>query len=405
MADTHAIGRWISETLLVLAAGALLLSGCSGEDPGVEKVREVPRPPSAQTAVEPPVQVVTLDEQQATELGIETIRAVASKERFPLVIPGTVFPAPDHLALVSAPISGRVVRIYAHEGEAVRQGQALLELESLEFASLAADYLQAKADEAYAGQQVERLQLLVDKKISPRSTLEKAQADQLRADAAVRAAYARLKALGVADAQLDAWLRGEDGRPLLTIRAPIRGVMSEHLIDLGQAVTAYEKMLSLVNLDRVLIRGYVSPEDAALVQAGDPVVVTLKDFPGRALRAEVATINPALDEASKSVTVNIVAATQAGWPLPGQSVRLEVRVTPPQPVLTLPLSAVQYEGDRATVFVRTNPRTFEKRAITISRVNDDAVIVASGLAEEEEVVVTQVFSLKALGRYEQYAEE
>ena len=392
---------WSRGLLLVLMVFGI---GCGDAPPEVSAEREVALPPSVQTRAEAVAQIITLDEAQARELGIETMAAVVSEARFPLAMPGTVFPAPDHMALVSAPISGRVVRIYAHEGETVRRGQTLLELESLEFASLAADYLQAKADEAYTTQQVDRLQQLVDKKISPRSTLEKAQADQLRADAAVRAADARLKTLGVSDAQLEAWLRGEGNRPLLAIRAPLGGVINEHLIDLGQAVTAYEKMLSLVNLDRVLIRGYVSPEDAALVQAGDPVVVSLKDFPGRALQANVATINPALDEANKSVTVNILAATVDGWPLPGQNVRLEVMVTPPQPVLTLPLSAVQYEGDRAMVFVRTDPRTFEKRAITLSRVNADAVMVSSGLEAGEEVAITQVFSLKALGRYEQYAE-
>ena len=392
---------WIRGLLLLLAFS---VGAC--RTPQIEEaaVQDLPPPPSVQTSSETSGQIVTLTEEQARELGVETVRAAASEARFPLAMPGTVFPAPDHMALVSAPISGRIVRIYAHEGEAVRQGQTLLELESLEFASLAADYLQAKADEAYATQQVDRLQQLVDKKISPRSTLEKAQADQLRADAAVRAADARLKTLGVSDAQLEAWLRGEGSRPLLAIHAPLDGVINEHLIDLGQAVTAYNKMLSLVNLDRVLIRGYVSPEDAALVQAGDPVVVSLKDFPGQALQATVATINPALDEANKSVTVNILAATVNGWPLPGQNVRLEVMVKPPQPVLMLPLSAVQYEGDRATVFVRTDSQTFEKRAITISRVNPDAVMVTAGLEAGEEVAVTQVFSLKALGRYEQYAE-
>ena len=71
----------------------------------------------------------------------------------------------------------------------------------------------------------------------------------------------------------------------------------------------------------------------------------------------------------------------------------------------LPLSAVQYEGEQATVFVWLDPLTFEKRPVEIERMAEDAVIVAAGLMEGEEVATSQVFSLKALGRYAQYAEE
>ena len=164
-------------------------------------------------------------------------------------------------------------------------------------------------------------------------------------------------------------------------------------------------MLSLINLDQVLVRGYVSPEDAALVRSGDPVSIGLRDFPERTILTKVSTINPALDEANKSVTVNIITSTRQGWPLPGQNVQLKVMVSPPGPVLTIPLSAVQFEGDRATVFVRKDANAFEKRSIEISRVNEDNVIIRSGLNADEEVAVTQVFSLKALGRFDQYGEE
>ena len=71
----------------------------------------------------------------------------------------------------------------------------------------------------------------------------------------------------------------------------------------------------------------------------------------------------------------------------------------------LPLSAVQYEGEQAIIFVRRDPLTYEKRPITVDRLTEDQVIVAEGLDEGEEVAVTQIFSLKALGRYELYAEE
>ena len=390
--------------VLVLAVTASLLAGCGSGATTDELRAAAPAPaPAAEEAVSS--KYIKLDAQQAGELAIRTMQVVREPSSYALSLPGTVFPAPDNLALVSAPISGRVTRIYAHEGEQVRKGQVLLELESLEYAGLVADFLQAQAEEDYQIKQVERLQLLVDRKISPSSSLEKAQADLLRARAAVQATHARLHALGITNEQLDGMANQSIERPVLPIYAPITGAINDHDIDLGQAVMAYEQMMSLINLDRVLIRGYVSPEDAPLVRPGDPVVVGGQAFAEHALEARIHTINPALDEASRSVTVNILAKTKNAWPLPGHSVHLQIRVRSPEPVLMTPLSAVEYEGEQAIVFVRKDSLTFEKRVITIGRVTEDQVIVAAGLDEGEEVAVSQVFSLKALGRFEQYAEE
>lgn len=388
---------------VLLIVGGLAI-GCRGSDPEVGGAREVVAPSAVQEE-HTPLQAIRLSPEQARDLDVRTVRVQRTDYRYALRVPGTVHPAPEHISLVSAPISGRVTRIFAHEGEAVRRGQVLLELESLEFARLVADYLQARADETYQDQQVTRLEQLVEKKISPRAALERAQADYYRATAAVQATDAQLRTLGVGDQELERWAGGEAGRPVLRIYAPLSGVINQHRIEMGQAVTAYDELLDIVNLEEVLVRGYISPDEAALVQPGDAVEISMKDFPEQRIAAAVRTISPALDVESKSVTVNVRARTQLGWPLPGQNVRLSISVGLPQPVIVVPLSAVQYEEQDATVFVRRDSLTFEKRPITISRTTDEEVVVASGLEEGEEVAVSQVFSLKALERYEQFAEE
>lgn len=388
----------------VLVAAVLLAPSCTAPQTP-ESAREVATPPSLRDAQPTVLPAVHLTERQAVELSIETVRLSREAARFPIGAPGSVFPAPENLAIVSAPISGRVVAILKHEGERVQRGEVLLEIESLEFATLAAGYLQASADETYARQQVDRLTELVEKKISPRSALDKAEADLMRATAAVRASIAQMQALGVTEGQLERFSEGYRRQPRLEIRAPISGVIAEHDIDLGQSVVAYQQMLTLVDLSRVLVRGYVSPEDAALVRPGDPVRVTVKDFPGRAVAGQVSTVNPGLDPSSQAVTINILLRPERDWPLPGQSVRVEVEVAPEGSYLVVPLSAIQYEGDRPTVFVRADSLTFERRAIAVSRTLGDAVLVSAGLEEGDEVAVSQVFNLKALARFEQFAED
>ncbi|NBC18211.1 MAG: efflux RND transporter periplasmic adaptor subunit [Bacteroidetes bacterium] len=389
---------------MLLLAG-LLMSACSQEPVGETASGDVEAPPSVREGETSGQQLVRLRREQAAELKVRTVVAGRDTAQVAVTLPGQVQPAPDYFAQVSAPISGRVVRIHAHEGEAVRQGQPLLALESLEFANLAADYLQAAAEEAYQQRQVERLRELVDKKIAARSRLDRAEADLSRTHASVSATHARLRALGITDAQMERWSTETRERPLLQLYAPISGAIDQHDIDLGQSVTAYQAMMTIISTEKVLIRGFVSPEDAPMMAPGDPVTVSLENAPGQALDATVTTINPSVDPQNRSVTVNIITPTRDRWPMPGQTVRLSIQASNPRPVMMLPLSAVQYEGEQAIIFVRRDPLTYEKRPITVDRLTEDQVIVAEGLDEGEEVAVTQIFSLKALGRYELYAEE
>ena len=395
--------KWDALALCYALAMILILAGCSTENTSTTAFlsEDSTDQPGQNTATNQ----IKLEIEQASQLSIETQTIVYSTERYPVSMPGAVFPAPDNIAKVSAPITGRVTRIYAHEGERVKKGDRLLELESLSFAQLVAEYVQATADKQYNAQQVKRLEELVDKKISPKGELEKASAEHLRAEATERAIRAQLTVLGVTDTQLDAWQRGEDTRPLLNIRAPIGGTMNDHLIDLGQAVEENEMMLSIIDLNQIMVRGYLAPEEAHLVGLEDPVVIRSQSLPVRKVASTVKSVNPALDESSKSIPVNIIASPVDGWPLPGQNVQVDVMVDPGQPMLSVPLSAIQFEGNKPLVYVRLDPTTFEKREITISRLNEDHALVTDGIRDGEDVAITEVFSLKALSRFDQYGEE
>ncbi|MEZ4699284.1 MAG: efflux RND transporter periplasmic adaptor subunit [Rhodothermales bacterium] len=382
----------------------LVVSGCGDpEPPPVAAAVEVP--PSLQMEAVAATNLVRLDARQVDQLDVRTEAVSASAMPFSLRVPGEVLPAPEHFALVSAPISGRIVRIHAHEGEAVRQGQILLELESLEYAGLVADVMRARAELSYQQQQAERLKQLVEKKIAAQNTLEKTEADLSRAKAEYSAANARISALGISPETVAGWSEETGAGPMLAVRAPITGVIDQHDIDLGQSVTAYQQMMSLVNPAHVLIRGFVPPEEAELIQSGDTVSIQSVEAQGRRLLARIATINPALGEENRSVIANILAATENGWPRPGQAVQVDIRAQSAPHTLSVPLAAVLYEGNRASVFVKAGDNGFEQRIITLGRLTDDRAQVVEGLREGEEVATTQVFNLKALSRFEQFGEE
>lgn len=390
--------------LLMLTFTSFVFFSCGEPGDNSQDISDLELPPSLNGQDKQSSVIINLSDAQVNQLKIMAQKVELEKFSYNLTIPGDTYPAPDNIFVISAPISGRVVKINYHEGEQVKKGVVLLEIESLEFADLVADFMQADSDEEYAIAQLDRIETLVERKISPYRAQEKAEAEVIRAGVRAKASYARLRAVGVTDDQINSWLAGEDREPRLKILAPISGTLTEHLIDVGQAVNSNDRLAKVVDLSKALVRGYASPDEGSIIQPGDPLKVTLRDYSNRIIASTVHTINPALDPINKSVTVNVLLNTVGGWPSPGQNVRLEIEVESPEPVIALPLNAIQYEMDQATIFVKKSDNEYEKRAVKVSELTADAAIVLKGLKAGEEVAITQVFSLKALGKYEEFAE-
>lgn len=385
----------------------LFTISCGSNGDNIETTTDPGTPPSISNRQAEPI--VRLTEQQAKDLDIQVYTVRSEKISFDINAPGQVYAAPEHISVVSSPITGRVSRIYAHEGERVQQGDPLLDLESLEFANLVADYLEATAEITYQQQQVERLQVLTEERISPQRTLERAQADLRRANTRQSASVARLRAVGISRQEIQNFDPSmADPKAELTLHAPISGVLNQHLIDLGESVNSYDKLLDIIDNQQVLVRGFVSPADAPFVRAGTPVVITEKTEDGTPQRnrieGEVTSVNPALDENNRSIVLNSIINTKDNWPIVGQSVRMRYAAQPMDSTYTIPLSAIQFEEQDAAVFVQRSPLEYVKRIVQVERMTGDRAVIGSGLQPGDKIATTQVFSLKALERFEQFAD-
>ena len=114
---------------------------------------------------------------------------------------------------------------------------------------------------------------------------------------------------------------------------------------------------------------------------------------------------PVLDEENRSIVINTFYKNPPFWLKPGQNVRMQVEVSTPLPLIYIPVKAIQYEGNNATVFVKLENKKYDKRIINIDRLAGEYAIVKEGLKAGNEVAVTQIFALKALSKYGEFAEE
>ena len=387
----------------VIIAFAATIMACSNEETSQSKKESNDVPPSLQKE-QPGTKIITLTPQEVKDLDIQTKTTIRKKRSFQLVTNGITHPAPNYISQISAPVDGRIVTLAVNEGERVRKGQVIIELESLEYGRLVSNYIKAAAETDFYKNRFERIQKLVEREISSESELEKIESDYKRAMATENAAKSMLRAVGVSNHEIEKMKTQDDINPVLSIKSPINGVVNEHLLELGQSVKAYEKMASLINMDKVLVKAFINPGDGQYVNSGDSVVVNQRVSGKKSIKSTISTVNPTLDMNNRSVVANIPLKPQNNWPMPGENVRIEITTDLPEEVIAIPMEAVTYDDDKAVVFVRLEDNKYEKRFIEINESRGNYAIVRSGLKENEEIAISQVFSLKALARYEQFAE-
>lgn len=399
------MNRLLPGLLILSLVGGILFSSCKNKnkvsgDPVLSDL-----PPSVAGPKGAGKTMVKLSPQEATELKIPLQSVSFAVRKYTLTAPGTVNPAPNHIGIISAPVDGRILNLPVQEGDKVQKGQVVLELESLTYGTLVADYLQALAEVDLQTSQLQRMEKLMEKRINTEVELETAKADDIRARAYLNAAYAKLKTIGVSDTEIDA-LKGT-GRinPRLKIHSPITGVVDSHKVELGQAVAANDALATVINLDRVLVKAYLAPEDGMFIHPGDSVRISHRLIDEKPLEALVTTINPGLDETNRSLVVNILVTQKDRLLKPGDNVRTEITTTNPVEVITVSMDAVTYDNNDPVVFVWVADNTFEMRVIAIKDIVNGVAVVTSGLHPGDKVAVGQVFSLKALSRFNLISEE
>ncbi len=392
--------------IILLLASINLFTACSDgkEKNSVLLPAETELPPSLRE--KNGLKIVKLTASQQQDLNVKLHQVSSSMLDFTIEAPGVVFPAPEHASMISTPINGQVHEIKKFEGQSVQKNEVLFHIQSLEFGTLVSEYLQAHAEQQFQTNRLRRVMQLVEETISSASELERTTSEFERTSASVRAAYSRLKALGVTDKEIQAFTSAEDIDPILQIHSPISGIVEQNFIELGQSVNAFENLSRILDTHVVLIRGYISPEDARLISSGDSVTIMKRQYNGDLKTiAKVTSINPGLDENSRSVVVNVLADASKGWPRPGENVRLEIKASSQRERIAVPVESLTYDGNQAVVFVHKGEGIYECTPIKITEIGGKQIFVETGLKIDDEIAASNVFSLKALMRYDIISEE
>jgi membrane fusion protein, multidrug efflux system len=262
---------------------------------------------------------------------------------------------------ITSKVSNIVTAIRFQEGQRVRRGAVLVELDS---AQARADLAEAQAALAEARNQHQRCQELSIQ------VLSRAQLDAL--ETALRTAEARLAA---AQARLNDTV----------IRAPFDGHTGFRRVSVGSLVREGAAITTLDDTSIIKLEFTVPQTFLHALRAGLPVEATASGMPGRTFAGKLATIGSRIDPVTRSVPVRAELPNPDGELKPGLFMSVNLRGPESRAVL-VPEEALVPEQGRTFVFVVADG-VAKRRVVTTGRRTPGQVEIATGLSENERVIV------------------
>jgi RND family efflux transporter MFP subunit len=305
----------------------------------------------------------------AAPAGTRTVRAVAVQE----TVLGKAIRAvgvlePKDRATLAFKVGGVVSRVTVHEGDTVRRGALLAELEGTEIEASVARAAQA---EAKAARDRERTKALYADDVATLEQLEDATT-----------------ALEVARADLSA---ARFNARYARIEAPADGFVVRRNADPSALVAAGQPVIVVGSLaNGWQVRAAVADRDVVRLAIGDAAQVTFDAFPGRTFAAKVLRLAAASDASTGTYDVELALDPGNAPFVQGLVAKVEmVSSAASTAALTVPVEALlEADGAHATVFVLDDASATraERRRIEIGALAGNRAEVREGLVRGEQVI-------------------
>ena len=302
-----------------------------------------------------------------------------------LTVRGTVATVPNEDVKVSALVAGRVNAVTVAEGDAVKQGQVIAELDRQPLEDqrrqAAAAVEQAKAQVENARLNLQRNQQLFERGIAAGKEVEDARAQMAAGQSGLEQANA---ALSTATRNVER----------AAVRSPIAGQVVKRMVSVGEQVdgTASQPIAEIANLDRVELAANVPAEYLPRVRVGQPTTLTTDAFRDRTFTGSVLAIAPAVDATTNAGLVRVRIANAQRALKVGMFAEARVQLEVHQNALVVPPSAVVKSGGAAAVYVVTGDLA-QRTEVKIGLEKPDATEIVSGLSEGQLVLTSSVYGL------------
>ena len=319
---------------------------------------------------------------------------VAAVERadVPVFLEGLGTVQAFYTVTVTARVDGQIEKVAFREGQHVRKGDLLVQIDPRPYQAALGVALATRAkDEALLANA--RLDMERYEQLAPEDLASKQTVDTQRALIAQLTAQVKGDAAAIDNArtQLD----------YTTITSPIEGRTGIRLVDPGNIVHASDTagMVVVTQLEPIAVMLSLPEENFGELSAAlkrGPVTATALSRDDKSVlgTGTVELIDNQIDQATGTIRVKAILANREQQLWPGQFVNLRVQTQIRSQVLTIPESALERGPDGTFTYVVQPDSTVAVAPLTVGEQQGDIVVVEKGLSAGQQVVTSNQYRLQ-----------
>lgn len=322
---------------------------------------------------------------QRADIKTERVRRAALVPSIRVV--GTVNFDPARVAAVGTRLRGVVSRTAKYEGDEVKAGEVLAEVDSAELGEAQAGVLTNKAQVEAAQVNATRERSLLDRQLTTAREAEVADLTLRLQNAMLSASEQRVRALG-----------GDRGGPfgVHVLKAPIAGTVVFRHVEPGQAVEANVTAYKIADLSRLWIELAVTEQNLTAVRHGDRVSVAPVSDPTKTIIGKVAHVGEVIDLSTRTADVRVEVDNTGHLLRVGQSVFATIDASgPAHEALMVKRDAVIFVDGKPTVFRAATSTRVVPVPVRLGSSNETDVEILEGVGEGDTVVTSGAFYLKS----------
>ena len=315
----------------------------------------------------------------STSVAIPVSGAEAIRNTLVISVSAAAQAAPEREAPLAARVSGRITRLYVHENQAVEAGALLAVIDSTEYQLNVADATArlAQAEATY------RETILFDDEI---------QDAEVRAE---RDRVARAKS-GFDQAQV-ALEQAQFQLARTKIVAPFAGRVASIEFVEGQEANVGDRLLTVIDLNPIKVEVQVLESEVGYLAPGRTATILFSAFPDDVFTGTVETINPVVEQGTRTARVTVRVPNPDGRILPGMYARVSIEAREFPDRLMVPRAAILERDRRDMLFVfdpdgAQGEGLAKWRYVTTGLMNDSLVEIVENpetdMVEPGEIVLT-----------------
>ncbi len=358
--------RVITHAILILAlAFAFIVAGCAGDDAhsengsnGKAEAGDITKKDGQDSD----------DKEQRERVPVETTTTMTGDISSFILLSSNL--ETEEMSDVYSRVQGLVEKNHVEEGDFVKKGQLLIELEPEE---LALEEARAKVEYNQEKNLYERKQAMFDKQLLSKEEFEISKFSL--------------------DAKRIAWQRAKLNLDYTRITAPISGVIGERLRRPGDRIQPTDKLFTVINNDEMIAVVHVPEKEVGSIQKDQKAYVASQHLGDDRFEGWIKRVSPVIDPQSGTFKVTVGIRNENKRLRPGMFVNAHIVTNTHRNTVLVPKTALVYENETMFVFV-VRDSVAHKLALDAGYQDYEKIESLSGIETDEKIIVVGQAGLK-----------